>query len=120
MDVETEFMPLCMLGTRYDRVDNFYTTRVNLSDLHWFDADYSRPPGDIFYEVCDSCDVRNQCLGVDSLASRGIRRKRLFQSCFFRGSGAVRGWMMFYYGLESDRFTQLLTPVRLWILRASF
>ena len=67
LDVETEFMPLCLLGTRYDRVDNFYTTRVNLSGLRWSDSDYRRPPGDIFYEVCDSCDVRNQCLGIDTL-----------------------------------------------------
>jgi sulfatase maturation enzyme AslB (radical SAM superfamily) len=83
MDVETEFMPLCMLGTRYDRVDNFYTTRVNLSDLHWSDADYSRPPGDIFYEVCDSCDVRNQCLGVDSLHHEAFGENPCFKPVSF-------------------------------------
>jgi len=83
VDVETEFMPICLLGTRYDRVDNFYATRVNLSDLHWSDADYVRPPGDIFYEVCDTCDVRNHCLGIDTLHHEAFGENPSFKPVSF-------------------------------------
>lgn len=78
VEVETEFVPLCLLGKRYDRVDNFYTNRVNVSDLHWSDSNYCVPPGEIFYEVCDSCDVRNQCLGIDTLHHEAFGKNACF------------------------------------------
>ncbi len=65
--VETEFVPICLLDRKYDMVDNFYRTRVNLSDLNYTDANYQRPSGDIFYAVCATCDVRNHCFGLDLL-----------------------------------------------------
>jgi len=65
--VETEFVPMCLLGTRYDRTDNFNTTRVNLSDLAYSDSSYCRPAGKVFYEACDKCDLRKQCSGIDTL-----------------------------------------------------
>jgi MoaA/NifB/PqqE/SkfB family radical SAM enzyme len=65
--VETEFMALCLVGGKYDRVDNFSVGRVNLSDLNYAESNWYRQPGDIFYPVCDTCEVRSHCLGVDLL-----------------------------------------------------
>jgi MoaA/NifB/PqqE/SkfB family radical SAM enzyme len=76
--VETEFVPICLLGKRFDRTDNFNTTRVNLSDLAFSDSNYYRPPGQIFYEACGKCDVRDQCSGIDTLH----HEKFGYNSCF--------------------------------------
>jgi len=65
--VETEFVPFCLLGKRFDRTDNFSTTRVNLSDLAYTNSNYCRQPGQVFYEACGQCDVRNRCSGIDTL-----------------------------------------------------
>jgi MoaA/NifB/PqqE/SkfB family radical SAM enzyme len=67
VQVETESMPICLLNRKYDVVDNFSGARVNLSDLNYSDSNYYRSSGDIFYEVCDTCDVRSHCYGIDSL-----------------------------------------------------
>ena len=81
--VETEFVPICLLGTRYDRADNYAAARVNLSDLAFVDPNYCRPSGDVFYECCDHCDVRNQCLGIDALHHEAFGENSCFTPVSF-------------------------------------
>jgi len=81
--VETEFMPICLLGRHYDMVDNFSIGRVNLSDLNISDSNYYRPPGDVFYPVCDTCEVRSHCLGVDLLHHEAFGEKSCFSPVSF-------------------------------------
>jgi MoaA/NifB/PqqE/SkfB family radical SAM enzyme len=83
IEVETEFVPICLLGTRYDRVDNFYTAHVNLSDLHYTDSQYYRPPGGVFYEVCGTCDVRHRCRGIDTLHHEAFGENSCFAPVSF-------------------------------------
>jgi len=65
--VETEFVPICLLGARYQSADIFYNARVNLSDLAFSDPNYSRPRGAVFYDVCGQCEVVKHCCGLDRL-----------------------------------------------------
>ncbi len=65
--VETEFIPICLLGARYQSADIFFNSRVNLSDLAFSDSNYSRPQGAVFYEVCSHCEVVKYCCGFDKL-----------------------------------------------------
>jgi MoaA/NifB/PqqE/SkfB family radical SAM enzyme len=81
--VETESMPICLLGTNYDRADNFYTTRYSLSDLTHFDSNYCRQPSDVFYKVCGDCDVRNRCLGIDTLHHEAFGENPCFSPVSF-------------------------------------
>ncbi|HMK34543.1 MAG TPA: radical SAM protein [Desulfomonilaceae bacterium] len=82
-NIETEFMPLCLLGPTCDRADNFYRTRVHLSDIHWTDPDYVRPLGKIFYEACEPCDLRNQCFGIDTLHHEAFGENPCFKPVSF-------------------------------------
>jgi sulfatase maturation enzyme AslB (radical SAM superfamily) len=83
VNIETEYMPLCLLGPRYDTADNFYRTRVHLSDIHCTDPDYVRPVGKIFYEACEACDLRNQCFGIDTLHHQEFGENPCFKQISF-------------------------------------
>jgi MoaA/NifB/PqqE/SkfB family radical SAM enzyme len=81
--VEAEFVPLCLLDRKYDMADNFFMTRVNLSDLDKSDSNYHRPPGAVFYESCAACDVRNQCFGIDTLHHEAFGENSCFSAVSF-------------------------------------
>ncbi len=81
--VETESMPICLLGPNYDRADNFYTTRYSLSDLTHFDSNYCRQPSDVFYKVCGDCEVRSRCLGIDILHHEAFGENHCFSPVSF-------------------------------------
>jgi sulfatase maturation enzyme AslB (radical SAM superfamily) len=81
--VETEFVPICLLGTRFDRADNYTPARVNLSDLAFVDPNYCRPSGEVFYECCNYCDVRSQCLGIDALHHEAFGENSCFAPVSF-------------------------------------
>ncbi len=76
--VKTEFVPICLLGTRHDHTAKFSMTRVNLSDLTHSSSNYSSPAGKIFYDVSNRCDVQNQCLDIDTLHHEAFGE----ESCF--------------------------------------
>ena len=83
-NIETEFMPLCLLGPTYDRADNFYgNTSTICRTFIGTDPDYVRPLGDIFYEACEACDLRNQCFGIDTLHHEAFGENPCFKPVSF-------------------------------------
>ena len=47
------------------------------------DPDYVRPLGDIFYEACEACDLRNQCFGIDTLHHEAFGENPCFKPVSF-------------------------------------
>jgi len=83
--VETEFIPICLLGTRYDNADVLCKARHNLSDLTYSDSNYYRRPGAVFYDVCGECDVLNHCCGLDTLHHEVFGESSCFRAVSFAG-----------------------------------
>jgi MoaA/NifB/PqqE/SkfB family radical SAM enzyme len=68
VDVVTEFVPACLLGSRYRRADELiFPPVISLSELTFTDSNWLCSREGVYYEACKECDLRKFCCGVHPL-----------------------------------------------------
>lgn len=85
--VETEFMPICLLGKYYDRADELRTPEINVSDLTFTDPEWCRAPYDVGYEACYACDLSEHCCGIHPLHDEVFGEHPCFRPVTFTDLG---------------------------------
>ena len=61
--VDTESIPLCLLGGHTERASELQDVSYHLSDLSFTDRQWRRPKL-WFYKLCEDCLLMNQCCGI--------------------------------------------------------
>lgn len=88
--VDTESVPVCLLGELSDHACEFIQNTYNISDLHYRKDGWNineRASGFVFYEGCSECDVRNICCGIHPFHDREFEYRDIFYPVSFNQIG---------------------------------
>jgi len=88
--VDTESVPVCLLGELSDHACEFVQNTYNISDLHYHENGWKindRAKGFVFYDNCRECDVKNICCGIHPIHDKAFKYHDIFTPVSFNKIG---------------------------------
>lgn len=86
LSVDTEFVPLCLIGMYYDRASELTPVRYHVSDVTFRIPNWDhrcRSQDHVYYLACDACDLRLYCCGIHPLHHEAFGENACFQAVSF-------------------------------------
>jgi len=84
--VDTESIPLCLLGKDCDKASELNESLYHISDIGFNATNWSilaRAENNIFYDVCESCDLLSSCCGIYPLHHQTFGENPCFRPISF-------------------------------------
>jgi len=88
--IDTESVPICLLGELSDHACELVRNIYNISDLHYHENGWTinqRAKGFVFYDTCSECDVKRFCSGINPLHDKVFKFKDVFYPVTFSQIG---------------------------------
>lgn len=92
--VNTESVPICLLGELSDHACEFVQHSYNFSDLHYHEKGgtiNNRAKNFVFYDKCNECDVKYICSGIHPAHDKEFKFNDIFEPISFNKIGVNPG-----------------------------